>query len=300
MSVFSIFKKNSKVITDSIIDSSEFIEVPVSVAEPNNEVFTNLSIAPGWKVEREHEYVLKFLSNDLLPLKPNQLSLSGIDIIQDKNTGNWHVQAFIRSSLNQSITLGKTELLLLDADNNPLATQEFNLSELGSLPPLSNRPWIFIFEKQNIKNENSLPPKWTFAFNVQSLVPHSLDLEESWENALIEEQKSALRNIVKGLPSLKTREVNIIGFQAKVTDENGLNISIFVRNGCPHHINLEKISLEVIDASAEIVARGSFKLENFMVKANTSKPWTFIFPKEMIQKDDPDFTRWTVRLAKYN
>ncbi|HSP23155.1 MAG TPA: accessory Sec system S-layer assembly protein [Planococcus sp. (in: firmicutes)] len=299
MSVFSIFKKNTKVGTDSIIDSSEFIEGPQSTAEANNELTTKLSIAPGWKVEREQEYVLKFLSNDLQALKPNQLSLSGIDIIQDKDTGNWHVQAFIRSSLNKSITLGKTELLLLDADNNPLATQEFNLSELGSLPPLSNRPWIFIFEKQNIKTENSLPALWTLAFNVQSLVPHSLDLEETWENALLEEQKSALRNIVKGLPALKPREVNIIGFQAKITEEHDLNISVFIRNGCAHHVNLEKISLEVLDAKAEVVAQGSFKLENFMVKANTSKPWTFIFPKEMVLKENPDFTRWTARLAKY-
>lgn len=296
MSLFAIFKKNSKVGADSIVESSEFIDDSANIAQSDDELITTLSIAPDWRIEREQEYVLKFLSNELHPLKPNQLSLSGIDIIENEYTGDWHVQAFIRSSLNQPITLGNAELILLDANGNSLATQEFNLSELGSIPSLSHRPWIFIFEKRNIKVDQSLPSEWSLAFNVQSLIPHSLELEESWENALAEEQKSALRNIVHNLPALKPREVNISGFQVKFTDEHNLSVSIFIRNGFTHHINLEKISLEVLDANAELVVQGSFKLENFKVKANTSKPWTFIFPKEMIQHENPDFTRWTARL----
>jgi accessory Sec system S-layer assembly protein len=298
MSIFSVFRKNTKTGVDSIVDSAEILEVSYDNAEANNEIHTNLSIAPGWKVDPEQEYVLKFLSNDLTTLKANQLSLSGIDISIESNTGDWHVQAFIRSSLNQSITLDKAELLLLDSDNNPIANQEFDLSELGVIPPSSNRPWIFVFKKQNIKSENFLPSNWSLAFNVQSLVPHSLDLDSSWENALLEEQKAVLRNIVKSFPLLKPREVNIIGFQAKFLSDDSLVISAFIRNGCTHHINLEKISLEVFDANAELVSKGSFKLENFIVKANTSKPWTFIFPKEMIQKENSDFTHWTIRIIK--
>ncbi len=296
MSLFAIFKKNSKVGADSIVESSEFIDDPANIEQSDDELMTTLSIASDWRIEREQEYVLNFLSNELHPLKPNQLSLSAIDIIENEYTGDWHVQAFIRSSLNHPITLGNAELILLDADGNSLATQEFNLSDLGSLPSLSHRPWIFIFEKSNIKVDQPLPSNWSLAFNVQSLIPHSLELEESWENALAEEQKSALRNIVNNLPALKPREVNITGFQVKFTDEQNLSVSIFIRNGFTHHINLEKISLEVLDANAELVVQGSFELENFKVKANTSKPWTFIFPKEMIQHENPDFTRWTARL----
>ncbi len=49
-------------------------------------------------------------------------------------------------------------------------------------------------------------------------------------------------------------------------------------------MKLEQIPLIVEDASDEVIAKGGFKLDNLEVKANTSKPWTFIFPKELAVK----------------
>lgn len=298
MSIFSLFKKDAKTGRDSVIDSNELVgESPEENGE-DREVTTSLSISPDWNLTKEQEYVLKFLSNDLQPLKPNQLSLAGIGIEEELSTGNWHVQAFLRSSLDREIKLGKVELLLLDSDQQPVAAQEFDLAQLGSLPPQSDRPWIFTFDKKNINIEDPTTLEWSLAFNVQSLAPHSLDLEESWEQSLTPEQKKALENAVKNLPALKPREVNIIGFQSKFTETGDLAVSIFIRNGHTQHINLEQIPLEILDAKGQLVTKGSFKLDGFTVKANTSRPWTFIFPKNLIQIENPDLSRWTARFAK--
>lgn len=298
MSIFSLFKKDAKTGRDSVVDSKELIDESPEKTGEMQEIFTSLSISPEWNPSKEQEYVLKFLSNDLQPLKPNQLSLAGIGIEEEISTGKWHVQAFLRSSLDRPITLGKAELLLLDADHNTVAAQEFDLALLGSLPPQSDRPWIFTFDKKNIKIEDPSSLEWSLAFNVQSLVPHSLDLEESWEQALTPQQKTALENAVKNLPALKPREVNIIGFQSKFTETGDLAASIFIRNGYTKHIKLEQVPLEILDAHGQLVSKGSFKLENFTVKANTSRPWTFIFPKHLLQIENPDLSRWTARFAK--
>lgn len=298
MSIFSFFNKTTKTGLDSTIDSTEVVEGSSAQTEAKSDVFTSLSISPDWKISKEQEYVLKFLSNDLPPLKADQLSLSGIDIELEKRTGNWNVQAFFRSSLDRPMTLGKAELLLLDGDSQVLAAQEFDLSELGAIPPLSNRPWVFQFEKDNIAAPEVPAENWTLAFNVQSLVPHSLDLDPAWEEALPEEQKNALSAIVNDLPALNPREVNITGFQSKMTQEGNLAASVFIRNGHTQHIQLEKLPLEVLDANGQQVVSGSFNLDNLMVKANTSKPWTFIFPKDMLQIQEPDLSRWTARVPK--
>lgn len=298
MSIFSLFKKDAKTGHDSVIDSTELVGDSPAEAEGAAEVVTSLSISPDWNLAKEQEYVLKFLSNDLQPLKPNQLSLAGIGIEKEISTGDWHVQAFLRSSLDRPITLGKAELLLLDAEKNPVAAQEFDLALLGSLPPQSDRPWIFKFDKENIKAEDPSALDWSLAFNVHSLVPHSLDLDESWEQALAPEQKAALENAVKSLPALKPREVNIVGFQSKFTENGDLAVSVFIRNGHTRHINLEQAPLEVLDANGQLVSKGSFKLEGFTVKANTTRPWTFIFPQKLILIENPDMSRWTARFAK--
>lgn len=297
MGLFSFFNKTKKTGADSTVQSDELI-----LGDSNNTseelVETSLSYHPEWEVPKEQQYVFSFLSNELQPLKPNQISLSGIDIDVNERSGEWLVKAFFRSSLSKPVTMDTAELLLLNQNNQVLASKEFDLSVLGELPPTSARPWVFSFDKDSIKAEEPPVDGWQIAFNVQSLVPHQLDLHETWEVALTAEQKVALQKIVHDLPKLNAHEVNFTGFQVKPQPEGHLAVSLFIRNGNKQHINLEQLPLELIDASGEVVARGSFKLDKLEVKANTSKPWTFIFPSQMVTKEKPDLTRWTVKVIQ--
>lgn len=297
MNPFSFFRKTEKKGADSTVDSDQIIQ---SKTEEKNtdEVETTLSYHPDWEVAQEQEYVFRFLSNELEPLKPNQLSLSGIDIDVDATNGSWLVKAFFRSSLPDEITVGEVGLFLLDKDGNIQAEKEFDFNELGNIPPKSDRPWVFVFEKNTQLTEVPPAEGWKLAFNIQSLVPHSLDLEPSWEEALSEEQKEGLRQLVDSLPKLDKDEVNFTGFQARFNSNDGFDVSLFVRNGHSKEINLEKIPLEIIDAAGQTVCSGSFDLPPLSVKGNTSKPWTFTFPKELIQVDNPDLSRWTARVLQ--
>ena len=299
MKLFSFFKNVEKKGSDSIIGSEEIVEGS-GISTSTDEVETTLSLHPGWAVPQEQEYVFRFLSNELEPLKPNQISLSGIDIDVEQANDSWLVKAFFRSSLDQEITVGSIELMLLDEDGKTLASQEFDLNELGSIPARSARPWVFEFTKDNVFAEEPPIENWKLAFNVQSMIPHKLELEQAWEDGLSEDQKESLSKVVEGLPKLKPREVNISGFQVKEQEDGSIAASIFIRNGHSNQINIEKLPLELIDAAGDLVATGSFTLESLPVKANTSKPWTFIYPKEMVQKEQPDFTRWTIRVPEQN
>lgn len=297
MNLFSFFKKAEKTGTESTIDSKEIVD-GVQASNEDSDIETTLSFHPEWNIPQEQEYVFRFLSNELEPLKPNQISLSGIDIDVDPANGSWLVKAFFRSSLDQQISVGEVELMLLDEEGNTLASDEFDLKELGDLPARSARPWIFVFTKDNVFAETPPKENWKLAFNVQSMVPHKLELEQAWEDGLSEEQKDGLAKVVEGLPKLKPREVNISGFQVKEQEDGGIAASVFIRNGHSKQINIEKLPLELIDATGDLVATGSFSLAPLSVKANTTKPWTFIYPKEMIQKETPDLSRWTVRVPE--
>lgn len=297
MKLFNLFKKTEKTGSDSTIDSEEILEGSAQ-SKGTDEVETTLSLHPEWALSQEQEYVFRFLANELEPLKPNQISLSGIDIDVEPANGSWLVKSFFRSSLEQSISVGSVELMLLDADGKTLASQEFDLKELGDIPGKSARPWVFVFTKENIFAEEPPAENWKLAFNVQSMVPHKLELEQAWEDGLTAEQKEALEKVVENMPKLKPREVNFAGFQVKKQEDGSIAASIFIRNGHSKQINIEKLPLELVDATGEIVARGSFDLAPLSVKANTSKPWTFIYPKEMVQKEEPDFSRWTIRVPQ--
>ncbi|WP_332651194.1 accessory Sec system S-layer assembly protein [Lysinibacillus sp. 54212] len=298
MGLFSFFKKTDKVGRDSALDSNELVKDGKSAGN-KQEVKTKLSFHPEWNVPQEQQYVFNFLANDLQPLKPNQLSLSAINIEEDARNGAWNVKAFFRSSLNQAIELGEIELFILDKDDNHLATKMFNFKELGVIPAESARPWVFVFDKAALETDTVPEEGWKIAFNLISLRGHQLDLDESWKQQLPKEQQEALANIVKDLPKLGKKEVNFTGLQARLNDDKSLHVSIFIRNGNDKAINLEQLPLEIIDANAKQVAKGSFKMDPVLtVQPNATKPWTFIFPAELVDAEDADFSRWTARVTQ--
>ena len=110
-----------------------------------------------------------------------------------------------------------------------------------------------------------------------------------------DKSKKVLKKIVAEAPALKENEVNLMGVKAEYNNQGDLAVTILIRNGNEDkNITLEQLPLKLIDASETEIVRGVFKLEDLTVKANTSKPWTFIFPKATIKKDHPDFSRWKV------
>jgi len=299
MSLFSFFKKSDKVGKANTIDTKDLLN---NTEEDNGssdlEVVTKLSFHPDWDVPREQQYIFNFLANELDPLKQNQLSLSAINIEEDSKSGAWNVKAFFRSSLSQPIELGEIELLLLDKEDTKIASKQFNFQELGAIPPESARPWVFTFDAHTIETNEIPEDGWKIAFNLISLRGHQLDLDETWQNQLPKEQQEQLTQIIKSLPKLQKSEINFTGLQVQLQDDKSLHASIFIRNGHEKAINLEQLPLEILDANGKQVANGSFKMDPALtVQPNSTKPWTFIFPAELVNAEDADFTRWTARVT---
>ncbi len=295
--MLSIFRrKNNDEIkkqgNDKSFSSEELINEKEETTE--KEIETTLSFHPSWNLPQEQQYVFSYLNNELKPLKPNQISLSGIEMNGDAN--GIEVTAFIRNSLQKAITLQPAILLLLDSNNQTIARHSFELSELGELPGKSSRPWVFVFPKESVKQQEFDYKNWTLAFELRN--KHALDLDESWKSFLSEETIKQLENIVNSAEPPKEGELNVMGLQAKLDDSGNLQTTVFIRNGSNKNVQIQQLPLVVKDATGEIVAQGGFTLDNFEVKSDTTKPWTFIFPKEKVLKEDPDFSKWIVAVKQ--
>lgn len=292
MGLFDRFRKTTiQGIEDRLQAGSE------QELQTNEDVVTELSYHESWDIPQEQHYVFQFLANELEPLKRNQLSLSGIDI--DQSEDSWFVKAFVRNSMDQEAKLGPIELILLDETGRQLASKEFDFAQVGAVPSRSARPWVFEFEKiyfDRLFEQLEVPKSWQLAFNIASMNPHRLDLHETWNQQLTSEQKQSLRKVVENLPKVRRNEVNFVGFQLKQDDEGRLAVSAFIRNGTTQLMTFEKLPLELLDANQQLVAKGSFELDELEVKPNTSLPWSFVFPREMVVGNDPDFSRWVIRI----
>lgn len=291
--MLSIFqRKNKEQVKKSGLDSSVsanelFDESEISDEE---EVHTGLSVHPNWNIPQEQMYVLQFLNNDLDPLKPNQISLAGVELRQVH--AGLEATAFVRNSLAKGIKFEKVNLLLLDATKEVIARHEFDLSEMGEIPGTSSRPWSFLFPSSSIEKDQFNTEDWTIAFELKK--NHALDLHDSWEKSIAAEDKEQLEKLVQSMTPPKQGEVNFMGLSAKLADTGELHVSVLIRNGHDKNINIQQLPLQLEDADGEVIAKGGFKLEDFEVKANTSKPWTFIFPASLVMKNNPNLSKWRV------
>lgn len=289
--MLSLFKKKNlnKTGEDTTVSSEELLNETVEQST-EEEVETKLFYSAAYEPAQELKYVYQFLNLELSPLKPNQISLSGVDLKQD---GSVTVTAFIRNSLSKAIKLQEMPLLLLDADGKKLARKEFDLSVVGEIPAKSSVPWLFSFGAADLSVEGDLPKTgWKLAFELKTQKKHALDLEESWANSLPEEDKARLHQLVDGMAAPKPGEVNFMGLQAKKSEDGNLHVTMLIRNGSDKNIQLQQLPLEVADASGDVIAKGGFALNDFEVKANTSKPWTFIFPSNLVLKEEIDLSVW--------
>ncbi|MYL33955.1 accessory Sec system S-layer assembly protein [Pontibacillus yanchengensis] len=285
---------------DSTVDANELLE-DVQEESSEEQVDTELSLHPSWKLDEEEVYVYRFMNNEHPPLKPNQISLAGFELhhMDDQIS----VGAFVRNSLNKKISFNETTLILMTEDGTKLGRKEFDLSSLDELPAKSSRPYPFIFDENDlfVPVEEIPLEGWKLAFELKkSAQKHSLDLAESWQQSLASEDLEKLKEYTESLQPPKPGEVNFMGLKAVQADNGDLHVTMLIRNGSEKNISLQQLPLQFEDASGQVVARGGFQLDNFEVKANTSKPWTFIFPRAMIDTDELDLSKWKAYPTQQN
>lgn len=282
---------------ESVVSSKDILPDANSSIEDVDEdelIQTDLSIHPDWNIPKEDIYAYQFLNMECEPLNPNQISLSGISLRKEED--HYRVTAFIRNSSGENIRFNNdSTIILLNDQEQLLASKKFDLAEIGEIPARSSRPWHFIFSNEDLFTNNLPSHDWKLAFLLESNSrKHSLDLDESWETSLSDEEKRNLVETFNSLTPLKPGEINFVGIQAIFAKNGDFYVTLFIRNGSDNKIEIQGIPLQVEDADGDIVAVASFKLDNFTVKENSSKPWTFIFPKALVKKEQPNLTKWLV------
>lgn len=261
-------------------------------------VETPLSLHPLWekKLDSGQKYALMFMANELPPLAKDTISLAGINI--EPHEQGVEVTAFIRNGTAQPVRLREMNLLLLFDENRLFARQRFDLAEVGEIPPCHARPWSFVFLREHFLITDVLLSRWKLAFELAEkklVLPQQLELEESWLKVLSEEQKQSLIELARRLPPLQAGEVNLQPVQLSRGADGSLRVLLLFRNGSPRTLSFEKLPLVLLDAQGDKAAEGLFVLqEGLTVRGETSKPWMFIFPRQNLCKEEPDFSRWKV------
>lgn len=242
-------------------------------------------------LSKESKEYYRKLHKNVPALSKNQLNLTAIEI-NFSHTDIIEVTAFITSTIEKKIMLKPTNILLIDKNDKIISqkTEEFN--DLDPLAQNSSQLYTFKFPKNNIQTlESKQAANWSLAF--QSNLEHRVDYSDLKESKISQSTKDYLNQMTKKMP-LDNNELSFLGFSAKSDDENNLHVSLLIRNGTDKNLDIKQLPLKFYDASKELVAQGTFKIDGFTVLANTSKPISLVFPASGILKEKFDLSSWSV------
>ncbi len=285
---------------ESVLSAADIpSETQPESAQPDQDQLkdTPLSLHPLWEeqLNAQQKYALSFMVADLPPIAVDNVALAGLRLLPHE--AGIEVTAFVRNGLPRPIRFEKMNLLVLIGDNELFSRQEFDMDEIGEIPPFHARPWSFVFKRENFLKTDVLLNNWKLAFELaqkKMVLPQQLELEESWIKALSDEQKNGLIRLAQTLPPIKPGEVNVQSVQVSKAADDSLRALLLIRNGANQALSFESLPLALFDANGEKVAEGVFQLNGLTVNPETSKPWLFIFPKESIRKADADLSRFKV------
>lgn len=277
--MFSFFKKPTTEVKEETIDGS---------ALPKQK----LTLHPTWiDISQERRYVLQFLQYELPPMEEDEFGFSGAEISEKK--GTIHVSAFIRSRIGEAYAPEEIILYLVNGDTEIIASKKLNVKELvGNIPAHSNMPWNFTFEP-NCRTGLDVPSEdWQLLCTIPEA--HRLDLDATWEDSLPVEQKEKLQSLFDKLDEMADNNLNFTGISNRFEDNGTFTVTAFVRNGYDQDVTISQLPLQIIDANDTVITQGAFEMNNFVVRANTSKPWSFTFGEIMVARDEIDLSKWRI------
>ncbi len=122
----------------------------------------------------------------------------------------------------------------------------------------------------------------------------TLQFQEVWERTLSPNQKEQLHTFFKTL-SPDENELTVTPFLIKYKKNGGINATVFIHNGFNKPIQLNNLTIQIINDNGELIANHRFHPDLF-VQAKKTMPWSFVFPKHTVIKVDDVNEDWTISI----
>lgn len=229
----------------------------------------------------QKEYILDDLK-DLPPVKENDINISTTYIFD--NGDGYEASIFVRNGLKSKINFDKLPLLIVDQNNNVLASKIFDMKDLGDIPPCSVRPCKVLFDK-NCLLVDKIPKskcKVVFSTNIKAINSVKVEYENLPEN-ISPSYKKILENYLENLPIVEKGQVSMSVYSVKYNEEDKkIYVTIVIRNGTEKKIRIEKIPMTLFDDKNKKVTSTVFDTKGLEISESKASIYNFVFLSDNI------------------
>ncbi|MCR8978214.1 SLAP domain-containing protein [Brevibacillus laterosporus] len=249
----------------------------------------DVSFNTAWNemLDQEKKYTLRFLNDSLPDIPEGTLGLTGFSLIPRE--GFVTVALFIRNASSIPVEMGTLDLAIA-VEGRLFAKGEFDLSPVGTIPPMSSRPWEITFPEELVTNRRSMDVRqWKLIIGLphrEFVWPNNLEIDPEMEKRLTDTQKDRLENMVHFLPFLSPGTVSFTGFDIGLKEDGRLVVAVLIRSSLENTFEPKALNVTVRNALTEkVIAQGIVDGSKISLKSGYSKPWILVFPPNVVKAD---------------
>ena len=230
---------------------------------------------------------------ELPPIKKGHLNVSGVYVYEAED--KLEVKIYVRNGLSHNLNLTKIPFVIRNSKGDILASQEFNLASLGTLPPRSARPLKLYFDKKNVKVDKIPEDDWHIALNGKFVITSKIrPIYEGLSEEITVKDKLVFDKFLDELPEMEEGQFSISTFSIGLQKNGNILVTAVMRNATNKPITVDKIPMTVVDAKKRAVKSEKFVLENFTVNPYRARVCNFAFPTNVHPEEDTALNDWSV------
>lgn len=260
--------KDNKKINNSKKEKKEDIKFDLSL--------TPIEETTASKVQKEY---LQEEIDSLPPVKMGYINIHGIYAYDQGD--KIEVNAYIRNAVDKVVNMDEVNLKIINSKNKILASQMFNMREMGSIPSYSARPWKIYFDKENVFVPEISLDDWQVVFGTEMEIEKTVrvELENFPENGL----KKDYEVFIDNLPSIKAGAVSVALYEMKKRENGDLSVTVAIRNATDKKLTMNKLPVTVGDKETKlVVATGVFNIRKGQVNPCKAQIHNLVFKKKEI------------------
>ena len=108
-----------------------------------------------------------------------------------------------------------------------------------------------------------------------------LRFESSWDKTLSDKDRVIIQQLFLETSRFNNESIQFVPLWQAINHKGDLLVTVLIHNFTKHARLFQDNKMHYLE-NKEIVAEHIFTLPSLIIKAKTSMPWTFIFPKDRL------------------
>jgi SLAP domain-containing protein len=226
------------------------------------------------------------------PIKENDINISTVYIYDDGE--ELEAKVYFRNGFTSNVNFEDLPLVMVTSKGDILAKKNFDLREMGDIPPFGARPWKVYFHKSEVYMDKFLSNECKIIFDSKIKAVNYANIELEMLDESMYELRTAFEKFLNDLPRIEKGNLSISTFNIGLSNEGAIVVTLLIRNSSEKTVEIKELPIMLRDENNNMAASGQVNLNGFQISSMKARICTLVFDTGLNLNETTPIDKWSV------